>query len=111
MVQPPSDARTRILDAAETLVRARGVTGLTLDAAAQSAGVSKGGLLYHFGSKEALLDALLKRLAAFIEEDFQTGVAEQPPGPGRVARAMLTWSLRLPQHEANAAHGFDPGRL
>ena len=95
------ETRTRILDAAETIVRARGVTGLTLDAAAQSAGVSKGGLLYHFGSKEALLDALLKRLAAFIEEDFQTGVAEQPPGPGRVARAMLTRSLRLPQHEAN----------
>lgn len=95
------DPRNRILDAAETLVRTRGVSGLTLDAAAQTAGVSKGGLLYHFASKEALLDALLKRLAAFIEEDFRAGIAAQPEGPGRVARAMLTWSLGLPQKETN----------
>lgn len=95
------DARTRILDAAEVIVRTRGVTGLTLDGAAREAGVSKGGLLYHFKSKEALLDALLKRLASFIEEDFQAGVAEQPEGPGRVARAMLTWALGLPRNEAD----------
>ncbi|MGE0222367.1 MAG: TetR/AcrR family transcriptional regulator [Acetobacteraceae bacterium] len=101
MAEAPTDARTRILDAAETLVRNRGVSGLTLDAAAQTAGVSKGGLLYHFASKEALLDALLKRLAAFIHEDFQAGVAEQPDGPGRVARAMLTWALGLPPEETN----------
>lgn len=103
MVQssPPQDARTRILDAAETLVRTKGVTGLTLDAAAQVAGVSKGGLLYHFASKEALLDALLKRLATFIREDFDQAVADQPEGPGRVARAMLTWALGLPPDESN----------
>ena len=87
------DARTRILDAAEALVRTKGVGGLTLDAAARTAGVSKGGLLYHFASKEALLDALLKRLAALIEADFDIAVTAQPEGPGRVARAMLAWSM------------------
>lgn len=101
MSQAPLDARTRVLDAAEVIVRNRGVAGLTLDVAARQAGVSKGGLLYHFSTKEALLDALLKRHAAFIAEDFQAGVAEQPEGPGRVARAMLTWAVGLPQHEAN----------
>ena len=99
MTEP--SAQTRILDAAETLVRTRGVTGLTLDAAAHTAGVSKGGLLYHFASKEALLDALLKRLAAFIQEDFEAGVAAEPEGPGRVARAMLTWALGRPRDETN----------
>ncbi len=99
MTEP--NAQTRILDAAELLVRTRGVTGLTLDAAAHAAGVSKGGLLYHFASKEALLDALLKRLAAFIQEDFEAGVAAESEGPGRVARAMLTWSLGLPRDETN----------
>lgn len=97
----PTDARTRILDAAETLVRAKGVTGLTLDAAARTAGVSKGGLLYHFASKEALLDALLKRLATFIEVDFDASVAAEAEGPGRVARAMLNWSLGQPPAEMN----------
>ncbi len=101
MIDTPTDARTRILDAAEALVRAKGVNGLTLDAAAHGAGISKGGLLYHFGSKEALLDALLKRLAAFIQEDFETGIAAEAEGPGRVARAMLNWSLGLPRDESN----------
>ncbi len=91
----PADARTRILDAAETLVRARGVAGLTLEAAAKLAGISKGGLLYHFASKEALLTGLLARMAEFIAADFDAGVAAQPPGPGQVARAMLTWGFGL----------------
>src|SRR3954468_12606485 len=90
-----SDARTRILDAAEAIVRARGVSGLTLDAAAKQAGVSKGGLLYHFASKEALITGLLGRMAEWMALDFEACVAGQPEGPGRVARAMLAWAFEL----------------
>src|SRR3954468_20172457 len=90
-----SDARTRILDAAEAIVRARGVSGLTLEAAAKEAGVSKGGLLYHFGSKEALITGLLARMAEWMQADFEAHVAAQPAGPGRVARAMLAWAFEL----------------
>ncbi|WP_170979552.1 TetR/AcrR family transcriptional regulator [Roseomonas sp. HF4] len=89
----PPDARTRILDAVERIVLAKGVSGLTLDAAAREAGVSKGGLLYHFASKEALLAALMDRLAAFMQREFEAGVARQPEGPGRVARAFLAWGF------------------
>jgi AcrR family transcriptional regulator len=35
---------------------------LTLDEVAKTAGVSKGGLLYHYPSKEALLTAIVERL-------------------------------------------------
>lgn len=87
------DARTRVLDAAEAIVQARGVAGLTLEAAARDAGVSKGGLLYHFASKEALLAALLRRLAGFMEQEYRACVAAQAEGPGRVARAMLQWGF------------------
>jgi AcrR family transcriptional regulator len=96
---PATDARTRILDAAEQIVRRAGVAALTLEAAAREAGVSKGGLLYHFASKEALLAGLLQRLAAFVAADFEAGVAAQAPGPGQVARSMLEWALGLPQAE------------
>jgi AcrR family transcriptional regulator len=98
---PQPDARTRILDAAEAIVRARGVGGLTLDAAAKAAGVSKGGLLYHFASKEALLTGLLARLAEWIGQDFEACVASQPEGPGRVARAMLAWAFELTPEAVN----------
>ena len=98
---PATDARTRILDAAEAIVRARGVPNLTLEAAAREAGVSKGGLLYHFASKEALLSALLTRLAEFVSQDFTEALERLPPGPGRAARAMLAWGLEVSEAEAN----------
>ncbi|HEY4254345.1 MAG TPA: TetR/AcrR family transcriptional regulator [Roseomonas sp.] len=91
--EKPLDARTRILDAAEALVHDKGVSGLTLAAAARLAGVSKGGLLYHFASKEALLDAALKRLAEYFRSEFEAGVAMQPEGSGRIARATIGWAF------------------
>ncbi len=96
-----SDARTRILDAAEAIVRARGVSGLTLDAAAKQAGVSKGGLLYHFASKEALLTGLLGRMADWMRQDFDAMVVSQPAGPGRVARTMMAWAFELAPEAVN----------
>ena len=106
---PVGDARTRILDAAEAIVQARGVPALTLEAAARQAGVSKGGLLYHFGSKEALLVGLLNRLAEGIRADFDRIYDAQAPGPGRAARTILAWAFDEPasavcaQHERAAA--------
>jgi len=58
---PGIGARNRILDAAERLVMGDGSRNLTLDAVAQAAGVSKGGLLYHFPSKDALLAGMIER--------------------------------------------------
>ena len=43
-----TDTRRRLLDAATAVVRRDGARALTLDAVAAEAGVSKGGLLYHF---------------------------------------------------------------
>jgi AcrR family transcriptional regulator len=54
-------ARERVLEAAERVVSEVGAARLTLDAVSQAAGVSKGGLLYHFPSKESLLTALAQR--------------------------------------------------
>jgi AcrR family transcriptional regulator len=101
---PSADAPTRILDAAENLIIARGVAALTLEAAAREAGVSKGGLLYHFASKEALLEALLGRLAAFIAQEFAACVAAQPEGRGRVALAMLEWGFGESEMACNERH-------
>ncbi|MFP5069240.1 TetR/AcrR family transcriptional regulator [Pseudonocardia nantongensis] len=58
----PGPARDRVLDAYETLLIEQGPAGATLDAVAASAEVSKGGLLYHFASKESLATGLLDRL-------------------------------------------------
>lgn len=61
-------ARDRILDAAEQLVADQGASQLTLDAVAQAAGVSKGGLLYHYPNKDALLAAMIERHCDDLDE-------------------------------------------
>ena len=60
-----TDTRRRLVDAASLVVRRDGARALTLDAVAAEAGVSKGGLLYHFKTKRDLLDAML---AGWLEE-------------------------------------------
>ncbi|PZG54103.1 TetR family transcriptional regulator [Spongiactinospora gelatinilytica] len=77
--------RDELLDAAERLLADRGAPALTLATCAQAAGVSKGGLLYHFNSKEALIRALVERLIA----DFDQLIGEHPPpgGPSGPPRA------------------------
>jgi AcrR family transcriptional regulator len=101
---PTPDVPTRVLDAAEAIIQARGVAGLTLEATARDAHVSKGGLLYHFASKEALLDALMRRLASFMESEYEACVAAQPEGRGRVARANLEWGFGEGERACNERH-------
>ena len=55
------NARESLLDAAAVVVSRGGPAALTLDAVAARAGVSKGGLLYHFPTKRALVEAMLTR--------------------------------------------------
>ena len=50
--------RQQIIHAAFALIRREGVARLTIEAVAQEAGLSKGGVLYHFRSKEALIQAM-----------------------------------------------------
>lgn len=79
MARPPL-ARTKVLDAFETLLIDEGERAATLDATAQSAGVSKGGLLYHFASKDDLVAGLLERLDGLAAEDIERMLAA-PAGP------------------------------
>lgn len=59
--------RPHLLEAAETIVIEEGAARLTLDAVARRAGVSKGGVLYHFPNKDALLGALVERMTEAFE--------------------------------------------
>lgn len=67
--------RERVLDAYTELLLDGGPAAATLDAVARKAGISKGGLLHHFGSKEALLQGLLDRLRVGGDAEIQEAVA------------------------------------
>jgi AcrR family transcriptional regulator len=88
MTAPPrrGNSRDEILQAAEWVVGEQGAGHLTLDAVAERAGISKGGLLYNFPTKEALLKAMLARLLERVdadraEEERSGGLASAPAGP------------------------------
>lgn len=63
--------RDRVLDAFEHLLVDEGSRAATLDAVAAAAGVSKGGLLYHFGSKDALVEGMVERLSRQAATDVE----------------------------------------
>lgn len=82
----PRPARTsatkqKLFDAALRLVGERGAAGVTVDEIAAEAGVAKGTVYYNFGSKDGLVDALLRhgvellaarlRGAEEVEDTFQ----------------------------------------
>ncbi|AMX02367.1 TetR/AcrR family transcriptional regulator [Microbulbifer thermotolerans] len=56
-----------IIRAAEEVLREKGARRLTLDAVAARCGLSKGGLLHHFRSKQSLLQAMLESAIASEE--------------------------------------------
>jgi AcrR family transcriptional regulator len=73
---PVRDTRNLILDAAEKVVASTGVANMTFDEVSRVAGISKGGVLYHFPSKEALTEAMVER---FIDR-FDKAVDEAAEG-------------------------------
>jgi AcrR family transcriptional regulator len=83
-----SDSRGKILDAAARLLL-RDPSKLTLDAVAAEAGVSKGGLLYHYGSKAELLDAVVDRWELTFQEEIDAA-ADGAPGGWTRAYAQVT---------------------
>lgn len=85
--------REQILDAAEAVVIERGVNEMTLDAVAVKAGLSKGGLLYHFPSKDCMVQGMVSRIAMIIEQRFSTELARQPLGRGRHAQTLMRLML------------------
>lgn len=78
-----------LLDAAADVVRERGAANLTLDAVSAKAGVSKGGLLYHFPTKEALLLGMLDRLRAAVMESHRAAESTLPESATRALRAHI----------------------
>jgi len=70
------NARERVIDAAEQVVIEAGAGHLTFEAVASKAGVSRGGLLYHFPDKKALLRGMLDRRRNYMAEIRMKKLAE-----------------------------------
>ena len=94
MAKDPLLTKRKLLEAAGLVVKEKGVLGLTLEAVAKRANVSKGGLLYHYPNKQALLKAMIVHL----DENFERAIAKRI----EQSEGEITWL------EAYVAMSFDP---
>ncbi|SDD66065.1 TetR/AcrR family transcriptional regulator [Glycomyces harbinensis] len=101
-------SRDHILDGALALLKA-GST-VSLESAAKRSGLTKPGVMYHFGTKEALMIALLDRVVDGWERDL----AARLPGPVEEAapaarlRAYLGWALECEVDQSDLVMFADP---
>jgi AcrR family transcriptional regulator len=89
VVRRPS-SREAILDAAEQLAGEVGANHLTLEAVAARAGVSKGGLLYNFPSKNALLRGMVERFVTRVREGGLDGTTASAIVQRLIANRLAT---------------------
>lgn len=82
-------ARDQLLDSALQVVSQEGFGAMTLDAVARAAGVSKGGLIHHFPSKDALIVGMLDYFGERLERELDRRAAQDPLMTGRRVRAMM----------------------
>lgn len=67
---PQRDAKTRLLDAAMNLIRAKGYSATTVDDICHAGGLTKGAFFHYFASKEELAVAAAAHFAAMAEGLF-----------------------------------------
>jgi AcrR family transcriptional regulator len=112
-VKPPHETRTRILDAAEELFMQHGFEGTSMRLLTAKAGVNLAAVNYHFGSKDALIEALFRRrldpmnaarLAAL--EKLEADSAGRPLAAEGIIRAFVGESLRMIEDSRSGGRNF-----
>ncbi len=93
MTRHATNAREAILDAAEDIVVELGARHLTLNEVGTRAGKSRGGVLYHFADKEALLRGMLERRFAHISCMREKRRANLPDTPESEVTAFVLATL------------------
>jgi AcrR family transcriptional regulator len=78
----------RILDAATRVFSTKGYHGTLVDEIAAEAETSKGGVYFHFPTKQAIFLALLDRLADLLRERVEAAVATEPDPLARAEAAL-----------------------
>ncbi|WP_027134184.1 TetR/AcrR family transcriptional regulator [Geminicoccus roseus] len=98
--------RTRIVAAASSLFYGQGIRGVSVDAVAEKAGVTKRTLYYHFASKDDLVAAYLEARDQPNLVLFQRWFAEADGGVASKVRAIFENLARSARHPRWKGCGF-----
>jgi TetR/AcrR family fatty acid metabolism transcriptional regulator len=106
--------RERILEAAEKLFAEKGFHETAMDEIVRASKVSKGGVYFHFPSKEELFFALLDKLADALQREVQREIARRRGAVAKIQGALevvlrtLTSQRYLAQIILRQGHGLGP---
>lgn len=88
----PERVRRTVLDCAARIGAEHGLAGVTIQAVADAAGVTKGGLLHHYPSKQALIDAVFDEVVAQLDKNIDASIVRSG-GHGAFTRAYIDLAL------------------
>lgn len=77
----PSAAKTKLLDTALSVIRAKGYSATPVDDISQAAGVTKGAFFHHFKSKEELAVSAAGHFSAIADRIFSSAPYRNLPDP------------------------------
>ena len=85
--------KRQLIDATMDCIDKLGLSQTTLARIAERAGLSQGNVVFHFQSKEALLDQTLRDLDEEYKTNWQNAVATSPPDPYSQLHALIKSSF------------------
>ena len=101
----PEATRAEIIDLAIEVAAEQGAMGLTMDAVVARLPFSKGALLHHFPTKQALLEGVVDQLAGEMAAAVLAEATRDPNPYGRNARAYLRATVNEPVTERDVCIG------
>jgi AcrR family transcriptional regulator len=112
-VKPPHETRTRILDAAEELFMQHGFEATSMRLLTAKAEANLAAVNYHFGSKDALIEAVFRRrldpmnAGRVAELDrLEKDAGGRALSPEEIIRAFVGASLRMIEDEKSGGRNF-----
>jgi AcrR family transcriptional regulator len=112
-VKPPHETRTRILEAAEELFMQHGFEGTSMRLLTSTAQANLAAVNYHFGSKDALIEALFRRrldpmnTSRIAELDrLEKDAGGRALAPEAIIRAFVGASLRMIEDSKSGGRNF-----
>lgn len=110
-IQTRKDTKNAILDAAELLMAEHGINGVSLRAILAEADANSAALHYHFGSREAVVEAILARSGRAItlrrrEMLDQLDARDQAPNVYDLVNALVDPMIQTLQAEGESGRRF-----